>query len=208
MIAVSTLARFYRHLHACRRGVTVVEFAVVAPVLCLLLIGAFDIGHTLYMKAAVNGALQKAARDSTLESGTEAERQAEIDARVTANVHVLAPGADVAFTRRVYRTFSAASAARAEDYTDTNRNNTCDQGEPYEDANHNSFWDRDGGAAGQGGAKDAVVYTATITYPHMFPLYRFIGGSSQAVIKASTVLRNQPYGDQGSHAPPVIRNCT
>ena len=92
-------------------------------------------------------------------------------------------------------------------YSDTNSNGRCDANEPYEDANRNSTWDADGGNAGQGGAKDATLYTVTISYPKIMPVTRLIGGSATTTLTAQTVLRNQPFGDQDVYAAPVVRNC-
>lgn len=189
------------------RGATLVEFAFVAPVLGLVLLGAFDVAHTLYMRGVLQGVVQKVARDSSLESGTEAEQQAKLDGRVSKQVKQLAKDAEITFTRRFYRTFSEAAAARAEIWTDLDDDGICNNSEPYEDANHNNTWDRDGGNAGQGGAKDATVYTVTVTHQRFFPIYNIIGGSNTTTIRASTVLRNQPYSDQGTYDPPVVRNC-
>lgn len=189
------------------RGVTVVEFAMVAPVLCLVLLGAFDVAHTLYARAVLQGIVQKVARDGTLESGTETNTQVLLDNRVKAQVRALANNASIHIGRRFYRTFSEAAAARAEVFTDTDRNGTCNGGEPYEDANRNSRWDEDGGDEGQGGAKDATIYTVTVTYPRFFPIYNLVGGSNTTRLVASTVLRNQPYGEQSSYGAPVVRNC-
>ncbi|WP_033919882.1 TadE/TadG family type IV pilus assembly protein [Sphingomonas sp. 37zxx] len=191
-----------------RRGSTIVEFAIIAPVLCLILLGSFEVAHTLYMRGALQGVLQKIARDSSLESGTEAERMEALDAQVTQSALGLANHAEVDITRRFYRTFSEAAAAHAEDWDDTNGNGRCDNGEPYEDANHNNVWDADGGSEGQGGAKDAVVMTVKVSYPSMFPLRKLLGkAAADTSVTAATVLRNQPYGDQGSFAQPVSRNC-
>ncbi|QDX24984.1 pilus assembly protein [Sphingomonas suaedae] len=188
-------------------GATIVEFAMVAPVLGFVLLGAFDVAHTLYTRATLQGIVQKTARDSTLESGIESGAQSALDAKVKAQAKALANNATVTITRRFYRTFSDAAAARAETWTDTNSNGRCDAGEPYEDANHNNSWDADGGNAGQGGAKDATLYTVEVSYPRMFPFYNLVGGSRTTKVTASTVLRNQPYGDQGSYGAPVVRNC-
>lgn len=188
-------------------GATIVEFAMVAPVLGFVLLGAFDVAHTLYTRAALQGVVQKTARDSTLESGLEAGAQSALDEKVKAQAKALANNATVTITRRFYRTFSDAAAASAETWTDTNSNGSCDAGEPYEDANFNNVWDKDGGNAGQGGAKDATLYTVEVSYPRMFPFYNLVGGSRTTRIAASTVLRNQPYGDQGAYGTPVVRNC-
>jgi hypothetical protein len=152
--------------------------------------------------------VQKTARDATLESGTDADQQTALDNKVKAQVSAIANNANIVITRRFYRTFSDAAAAKAESFTDTNKDGTCDNGEPYVDANNNKTWDADGGDAGQGGAKDRTVYTVALTYPRFFPLYRIIGGSNVTKISASTILENQPYSDQGSYSAPTVRNCT
>lgn len=190
-----------------RRGSAVVEFAIIAPVMGLLILGAFDTAHSLYMRSVLQGIVQKVARDSALEGGTVAAQQTALDNKVRASVRAIANNATIDITRRFYRTFSAAAAAQAETWTDTNANGTCDAGEPYQDANNNNNWDDDGGDSGQGGAKDKTVYTVEMSYPRYFPLYRLIGGSNTTRISAATVLANQPYGDQGSYGTPTVRNC-
>lgn len=200
-----------RRLARDEAGATIIEFAIVAPVMCLTLVGGFDVAHTLYMRSVLQGIVQKAGRDATLEVGQQSVIQAALDAKVTAQVSELANNSQITFGRSYYRTFANAAAAKFEPFTDTNGNGTCDgpsgstPGEPYEDTNGNLRWDATGGNLGQGGAKDAVVYTVTVTYPRMFPLHGFIGGSNTTTVKATTVLRNQPYTDQ---AVTKVLNCT
>ena len=196
-----------RALAADERGSTLVEFAIVAPVMGIMLLGAFDVGHTLYMRSVLQGVVQKTARDATLQDAGTPENAQMLDDRVRAQAKAIASNGDIKITRRFYRTFTAAAAAKAEDWSDINKNGRCDDGEPYEDANQNNVWDADGGDQGQGGAKDAVLYTVSITYPRMFPLYNLIGVPPTTTVSADTVLRNQPYGDQGQYAAPVQRNC-
>lgn len=190
------------------RGATIVEFGIIAPVLSLLLVGALDIAHTLYMKAALEGAVQKAARDSALESGIARNSDGAIDAKIEKQVHELNKVATFKATRRFYRTFSDAAAARAETFTDTNGDRICNNDEPYLDVNNNNRWDKDGGDEGQGGAKDRVLYTVSIEYPRMTPLAGWIGFSPIVKQQASAVLANQPYADQARYDPPTWRNCT
>ncbi len=126
-------------------------------------------------------------------------------------IKALANNGTVTITRQWYRNYAQAASSQFEPWTDTNHNGTCDgpqgltPGEPYEDSNGNGVWNATGGNLNQGGAKDAVLYTATVTYPRFFPLNNFIGGSSTTTVKAQTILRNQPYGDQGT---PAVRSCT
>ena len=196
------------------RGATVVEFAMVAPVMCLMLLAAFDVSHSLYTRATLQGIVQKTGRDFTLEDSASLQSQRDaLDAKVTKQAKALVNSATIEVKRRYYRTFTKAATAQAETFTDTNGNGTCDgpsgatPGEPYQDGNHNNIWDKDGGDAGVGGAKDAAVYTVTMTYPRMLPIRGFLGGADTTKISASTVLRNQPYGEQGNYAAPVARNC-
>ncbi|UZK70117.1 pilus assembly protein [Sphingomonas sp. S1-29] len=191
------------------RGAALVEFAIVAPVLCLLLIGSFDVAHALYLRAVMEGAMQKASRDSTLESNDPQSAAAALNASVEDQVAYLVPAdADISFDRRFYRTFSEAAAQTPEEFRDTNANQRCDEGESYEDANLNNVWDADGGNEGQGGAKDAVLYRVTVKYDAIFPLWKMIGSSQHREVAATTVLRNQPYNDQGSYAAAIWRNCS
>ncbi|MFZ5746099.1 MAG: TadE/TadG family type IV pilus assembly protein [Pseudomonadota bacterium] len=191
-----------RQLAGNRRGATIVEFALVMPVLGLLLLGTFDIAHSLYMRAVLEGIVQKAARDATLESGTESAQQAALDLKVETQVHELARNADVDTERTAYRDYRDVQA-QEEPYTDNNHDGTCNHEEPYEDDNENGRWDT-GASVGQGSAKDATLYTVTVTYPRAFPLHRLIPAlDDTTTIRATTVLRNQPYHDRGD--APVLQ---
>lgn len=202
------MTRSFRSVAQDRRGATIMEFGLVAPVLCLFMLGAFDTAHTLYMRGVLQGIVQKTARDSSLEGGTTAASQLALDNKVRAQVKALAANATITFSRRFYRTFSAAAAAQAEVWTtDTNNNGVCDAGEPFTDTNNNGVRDLDGGDSGQGGAVDRALYTVTVSYPRMLPIDKFIGGSATTKLVARTILENQPYTDQGSYAAPTTGHC-
>ena len=186
-----------------QRGATIVEFALIAPALCLLLAGSFDIAHTLYVRTALQGIVQKVSRDATIEGSSPTA----LDTKVDRQVRALVNNATVTFKRRYYRSFSQAAAAQAEIWTDLDANGKCDHGEPFVDTNENNVWDRDGGNAGQGGAKDAIVYTVAMQYPRLFPLDGFIGLSSTINLDATTILRNQPFDAQASYGAPKPGNC-
>ena len=181
------IARCLRNLRQNESGVSIVEFGLLAPVLSLMLIGLFDLSYNMYSKTMLHGAIQEAARGSTIEGAVATG----IDANVTAAVHDVVPNATLNFSRTAYANFT--DVRQPEDFSDLNGDATCNDGEPYEDANNNGMWDTDRGSAGMGGARDAVLYEVTVTYPRMFPLGPFIGVSNEVSTTASTVLRNQPY---------------
>ena len=188
-----------------QQGVAVIEFALIAPVLMIVLMGLFDLSYNMYTTEMLEGAIQKAARDSTIEGA--ASNPAQLDGIVTKAVHAVAPGATLAFDRRAYANFT--DVARPEDYTDVDASGTCNNGEPYEDSNGNFAWDLDPGKSGFGGARDAVLYTVTVTYRRAFPIAGFIPGqTNDFTLSANTVLRNQPYGQSDAATVPVTRNCS
>ena len=192
-----------RHLHRLRQnseGATIVEFAIVAPVFLLLLIGSFDLGHTLYVRSALQGALQDAGRGSGLEGGVD--NQQAIDDYVAAQVMAVAPKARLTFDRRNYAEFS--DVGTPEDFVDANNIGVYDEGECFTDENGNGQWDSDVGAEGQGGADDVVVYRVDVAFERSFPLWKMLGLGHEAQLSATTTLRNQPFGTQEARTSETI----
>jgi Flp pilus assembly pilin Flp len=178
-------------------GVTAIEFAIIAPVFFMLMMGTFDFGHQFYMESVLRGAVNKAGRDSALESGAEATKQAAIDKFVKTQIYDVASSATVKIDRKYFRSYNDAAAPTHEDFIDGNSNNICDTGETYSDENHNGKYDKTGTADGQGGARDVVIYSVDVSYKHLFPVTGFIPGLSDTVnMNASTVLTNQPFSSQ------------
>lgn len=190
-------------------GTSITEFGLIAPVLMVMLLGTYDIGHEMYVKSVLNGALQEVGRNSALEGASNADQRADIDDRLTESIKGVVPNAEVEVTRRYYKTFSQAASAQAEDVIedDDDANNICDDGESFMDANHNGKWDKDGGTDGQGGARDVVIIKVTLRYDRLFPSASFIGYGSDVILVSDSVIANQPYGQQTQFAPPVPVEC-
>ena len=185
-------------------GVTIIEFALISPVLMIMLFGLLDLAHSMYTAQMLQGAIQKAARDSTIEGASTSATT--LDGRVSTAVLAIAPGSTLSFSRKSYANFT--SVARPENFDDLNSNGTCDSGEAFEDANKNGTWDKDIGKSGFGGARDAVLYTVTVAYKRLFPIAAFIPGQAKTItMTATNVLRNQPYGLSGSPGAPGTGNC-
>ena len=188
-------------LGADERGVTIVEFGIVAPVLLLMLMGLSDLAYQSYAQSMLEGAVQKAARDATIEGG--GAKANDLDAAVKTAVKKVAPSATFVSLRKSYTTFSNI---KPEKFTDSNGNGVREAGECYDDVNGNSQWDTDPGNAGQGGADDIVVYEMTATYPRLFPMAGMLGWSSTQALKVKAILKNQPYASQ--YTPTVVTRCS
>lgn len=189
-----------RNLLGDRNGITLVEFALVAPVLIVMVMGVFDIAHTQYTSALLHGAMQKAGRDLTLENA--GSQKGNVEARVRERVSILMPaGAEIEFVPLSHYDFADIGEPEeilGDDPFGAPGHGVCEasKNERYIDANENGRWDSDRGKEGVGGARDAVLYTAIVEYPRMFPMYGLIGLPKNVRLEASTVLRNQPFDKQ------------
>ena len=170
------------------RGVTIVEFAMVLPVLCMLLMGLFDLGYRSYAQSMVQGALHEAARMATVGGFTNEE----IDARVRQRLSAFMSNAELETRTQSYFDFTGVRQPERI-VQDINGNGQYDSGDCYEDANGNGQYDLDRGRDGTGNAEDVVRYEVTFSYPRMFPVGKLLGWEDDVRIVADTMLRNQPF---------------
>lgn len=183
-----------RRLHRLRRdvrGVTVVEFAIVVPVMMTLLLGLSDLMYQAYVQSVLDGAVIKAGRDSALEANKT--DQSSIDDAVKRIVGTLNPGMTWKSTRENYSSFAVI---KPEPFTDKNGNGIRDPGECFTDVNGNGMWDADPSKTGQGGANDVTRYTMEVTYPRLFPVSGLFGWKATQTLRSTTLLKNQPYKSQ------------
>jgi hypothetical protein len=182
------------------QGAATVEFALISPILFLTMLGFFDLAQNIYTSAMLEGGIEQAAREASIEGAT-----ASVDGRVTNAVRRIAPNAQIQFTRMAYEDYS--DVAKPEDFTDINSDGRCNNGEPFEDVNGNRRWDADRGVSGFGNAREAVHYRVTVTHDRAFPIHRLIPAMpAQVTTVANTVLRNQPYRQQTRQ--PTVGNCS
>jgi hypothetical protein len=185
------------------RGVTVVEFALISPILCMMLLGMLDIGQRMYMASVVQGTLFRAARKATVGDQTAAQ----IDTFVTDQLKEFSKNATITITKKSYSDFTGVK--QLEKITsDTAPVGTYNAGtalvpaDCYEDTN--SDWKRDDkGETGLGDSDDIVYYAVKVDFPRIVPLGKFLGWSNTETVQANTVLRNQPYGAQVPSSPPI-----
>ncbi|MFM9936339.1 MAG: TadE/TadG family type IV pilus assembly protein [Novosphingobium sp.] len=183
-----------------RRGASAVEFAMTAPVLFLMISGTLDMAQGYFVNTVLQGAVNAAARKSSLQTGQTAS--ATLDTLVSSMIKNAMPKATVTFVRKNYAEFSAVGMP--EDFTDTNKNGKYDAAECFVDMNSNALWDADMGQTGLGGANDVVVYTVTVNYKRMFGFGSYLGLPLNQAIRATTILKNQPFATQSSRTGTSI----
>jgi Flp pilus assembly pilin Flp len=199
------MRKFLKRFRRDEKGIAAVEFALVVTPFMMMVIGSFDLGYQLYARSVLQGAIEKAARDSALESGSAS--LTAIDgkvSRVVGEVVKLGGNNSVVYVRRSF--INLSDIGDMEDFTDSDNDGRCDLSEPFEDVNANNTWDEQG-TAGLGGARAAVLYTATLHYKRIFPAVGLLGLSNYVDLKATSVLRNQPYNEVALTSNPVQRTC-
>jgi hypothetical protein len=182
--------RLHRRLLQRQDGTAVMEFGLIAPVFFLLLMGICDLAHTAYARAVFAGAVERAARNSSLETADTSAA----DTAIENTIAPVLPGAVVRTQRKSYVDFTDID--KPEQFDDENGNDTCDNGEAYVDENRSGSWDADVGSAGNGGAGDVVAYTATVTYDPLFRIPFMPSAWTERTITATAVKKNQPFGNQ------------
>lgn len=194
---ISRLVTGLRHE---RRGATIIEFAIVAPVMLLMIMGLMDICYQAYVQSVLSGAVRKAGRDAAIQGGQQ--NWTAIDQAVMTQVNQVSRTAVIlSSTHLSYSDFT--NVAVPEPFIDSNGDGKYNAAtDCFTDVNGNTVWDSDEGASGsQGGASDVAVYTLKIQYPDLFPMASMIGWNPNQVLSATTILRNQPYATQAATSP-------
>lgn len=170
------------------RGATIVEFAMIVPVLVGLLLSILEVGYQGYVTAMVQGALSKASRQVTVGNRTAAD----VDATIKSEVQSVVPAKYVTVATRRYYNFS--NVGKPEKITsDTDPKGVYNLGDCFEDANNNGTYDSTPGDNGVGSADDIVYYTVNVIYPNLTPVGALLSWGPTRAVSASTVIRNQPF---------------
>jgi Flp pilus assembly protein TadG len=187
-------------LKANTRGATVLEFALVLPILALFLLGFLDFGYWIYVRSTAAGALEGAARGAGV--GGSAVNMTALQTTVETQIKRIAPSATFVWNTRSYFRFSGIGKPEKL-ITDNNGNGTYDAGDCWEDSNPNGTYDTTPGTAGVGGADDIDYFQLTVTFTPLVSIAGFIPGlAGNHVSVLNTMIKRQPYAAQ---ATPAVR---
>lgn len=184
------LRTFRKRLKQDCRGATIVEFALVLPALCLVVLGLLDLGYRSYVGSAVQGVLFEAARLATVGNKTGDD----IDNHVRERLRSFARPDDIVINKKSYYDFTKVK--KPEVITnDTLPLGQYNAGDCFRDANGNGQYDLDRGKSGLGGSDDIVHYEIVLTYDRLVPVSMF-GGTDRVRVSSGTSLRNQPFASR------------
>ena len=197
----SILSRFRRFaaprrktgIHADERGIVAPEFAIISPLLIIMIIGIFELGTIMLVNSLMEGAMRDASRYGI--TGREEEgvtREDYIRQMVDEKTLGFVDMDNVSLETLVYPDFG--SIGDGETYVDGNGNGDYDEGETFTDTNDNGIWDSDIGEVGAGGADDVVLYRVRYDWEIMTPFFSNLLGSDGAfALQASIAVRNEPW---------------
>ncbi len=192
--AALSLARLCRQLKK-RDGVTMLEFALIVPVLVTLLVAIIELSLIYMTQALMENASASASRlgkTGYVASGMTREQTILADLQ--------------RFNNQLFRvdemSVTSLSYARIQDigqpepFVDANHNNQWDTTERYDDINNNGQYDTDQGTPGYGGSGNVVVFTLAYPWRIMTPLLgEALGEGGVRVLSARMVVKNEPYDE-------------
>ncbi|TFI58671.1 pilus assembly protein [Sphingomonas parva] len=180
--------RIFSSLRKNERGVTAVEFSVLALPLFVLIAGSIEFGVNMFAKANLDGTLREAARMSTTGDPAITGQNGElIDAFVRKRAAIVG-NATVEIDKKFYD--------RLDQVGQPEKKLSGGAAPPYcwEDVNGNRRWDLDPGRAGTGGAEDIVNYRVNLSYPALFPLItNMVTDKDRLTLSSQISLRNEPF---------------
>lgn len=187
-----------RALRRDTRAAAIVEFALILPVMCLMLVGTLDLGYRSYVASVIQGTLHDAARMATVGGVSTAQ----IQTFVTNRLHAFSRNATIVTNTRSYADYSGVKVAETITQ-DTAPFGIYNNGDCFQDSNGNGTYDTDRGRNGTGASEDVVYFEVTMTYPHILPVGKLFGWSANVTTTQNTVLRNQPYAARNNSVTTV-----
>lgn len=186
-----TLARLWR----CQTGAYAAEFAVVTPIMMMLIAGLVEFGYIGFAKATLETNIQQAARQAIARTyGCAEDRSLLIQTRVAEVMSGFPTSNPATVSARAYGS-SFSDVGKPEPFTDENGNGVYDFGEAYTEINGIEGWQADRGRVGDmGGPGEVVMYEVAFSIQPLFMnIAGFFNEGTGTPLRASTVVRNEPY---------------
>jgi Flp pilus assembly pilin Flp len=186
-----------RHIRKDEAGIATMEFALIAPVVTVLLFGFLEFAWVQSARSALESATMKGAR-AIAASDCPTEREDILTQTIVKGMqHVKSTNDELPKIESKAYGAQFGEVGEPEPFVDSpvTPNGKYDFGEVFTDVNGNAKWDPDMGKSGSVGAAGQIVsYTATFRVKSLVPFIakRFGDGGDDYPISATTVIRNEP----------------
>lgn len=175
-------------------GAAMIEFAISAMAVLLLVVGAIEIAMLFFAWSLMEYGVREAARFGFTGQGTEADRAQQIvDIVMDRSIGLVDIDVDDIQTS-VFERFEDIDTP--EPYTDSNGDGEYTSGEPFTDTNGNGTYDDGSGTPGLGGPSEIVLYQVRARWAAMTPFMASIFGERGVPLAASLVVQNEPWPEE------------
>lgn len=186
-----------RNLFKAQQGIAAMEFALLAPVITVMMFGFLELAWVMSARSALESSTMRAARRIAASDCPAERQQIMINTIVQGMRHVRSVNDEPPRIEAKSYAGSFGDVGEPEPWVEgaDTKNGRYDLGETYTDVNGNEQWDPDMGTSGSvGGANQVVSYTAKFKVKPIVPWFaeRFGDRSGEYPIQASTVIRNEP----------------
>lgn len=186
-----------RTLVRAREGIATMEFALLAPVITIMMFGFLELLWVNSARLALESSTMRAARKIAASDCPAERKQIMTNMIVQGMRHVRSVGDELPQIDAKAYAGGFSDVGEPEPWVENaaTTNGKYDLGETYTDVNGNGKWDPDMGTSGSvGGANQIVSYTARFRVQPLVPFFakQFGDGSGEYPIQASTVIRNEP----------------
>lgn len=177
-------------------GAAAIEFALLLPVFCLVVMGTMEVGYKIYAVSVSNGAIREAARMASTGEFTGAQ----IDAEVMKRIQAFRRTATVNIVKKSYSDFTGVGLPEPILSGSYESGTYC-----FSDVNENGNRDDDQGVNGLGDAEDVIYYEVTTSYPTLFKFTeKVLKFPSITTVKLNTIVSNEPFAAVVRTPPPKV----
>ena len=188
------MLRYIKKIVRDSQGTTALEFALVSPIVILLIVGTMEFAMIGFRTTILEGGLREAAR-----FGTTGASMTGTANREEAIINIVNDHANGLFTvtasdlsTLVYPDFS--QIGESETYTDADASGDWNAPEEYTDVNCNGQYDEDMGLTGAGGGSEVVLYTVSMEVDSLTGLIdHLITDDGKIPLSATIAIRNEPF---------------
>ncbi|QCN98344.1 pilus assembly protein (plasmid) [Azospirillum argentinense] len=174
-------------------GVTVVEFAIGAPIVLLIAVIVIEVSFMLAVRVALDIGTREAARAGLTGAPPPAgsTRDQQLRKIMVSTTFGFVDPAKLTVSLLAYQ--DAGSVGKPEPFSDIDGNGRWDPGEPFTDVNGNGIWDADRGAAGAGTSGQTVAYLVQYTGKPLTGLAASLLDDPTYHYESRVVVRNEPF---------------
>lgn len=175
-------------------GATIIEFAVVAPVIFLLLMGLIEFGRISFTRVAIESATASAAREASIGKNISGDRVQYVQQAIRDK---LASALDVGRLIISANIVAAGGVAQTPDIcvgSPARVGGPCPPGTPWEDINRNGVYDASVPAVSLGNPGDIIEVRVFYPWEVQVPLMQqFFGQRGTLMMTSSAVVKNEPF---------------